>query len=61
MKEDKDHVKREDAVENFLAEDISSDDNVGYNMVTGGNVLPNYFLILLADIRNRELNLLFCF
>uniref|UniRef100_A0A5B7C3W7 ATP-dependent helicase ATRX n=1 Tax=Davidia involucrata TaxID=16924 RepID=A0A5B7C3W7_DAVIN len=35
MKDDKDYGKREDAIENFLADDSSSDENIDYNMVTG--------------------------
>lgn len=36
-KEDKDYVRRtEDAVENFLVDDSSSDENIDYNMDIGG-------------------------
>ncbi len=35
-KEDKDYVRTEDAVENFLVDDSSSDENIDYNMVIGG-------------------------
>lgn len=38
MKEDKDFVRREEAVENFLADDSSSDDNMDYNMATRGKL-----------------------
>ncbi|GMY20566.1 protein CHROMATIN REMODELING 20, partial [Fagus crenata] len=34
-KEDKDYVRTEDAVENFLVDDSSSDENIDYNMVIG--------------------------
>ncbi|XP_059628567.1 protein CHROMATIN REMODELING 20 isoform X2 [Cornus florida] len=39
LMKDKDYGKREDAVENFLADDSSSDDNIDYNMVTGAEKL----------------------
>ncbi|KAL6977033.1 DNA helicase [Sarracenia purpurea var. burkii] len=35
MKEGKDYGKREDAVENFLADDSSSDENMDCNLITG--------------------------
>ncbi|RVW30979.1 Protein chromatin remodeling 20 [Vitis vinifera] len=35
-KEEKDYARREDGVENFLADDSSSDDNIDYNTVLGG-------------------------
>ena len=38
--EDKYYARREDSVENFLADDSSSDDNIDYNMVLGGNIFP---------------------
>ncbi|XP_062084347.1 protein CHROMATIN REMODELING 20 [Humulus lupulus] len=44
-KDDKDSVKREDAVDNFLADESSSDENIDYNMVfeekqKNSNVVP---------------------
>ncbi|XP_052191334.1 protein CHROMATIN REMODELING 20 [Diospyros lotus] len=41
MREDKEYVKREDAIENFLVEDSSSDENVDCNMITGGKTRNN--------------------
>jgi hypothetical protein len=38
-KEDKDCVRPEDAVENFLVDDISSDENSDSNVLAGGNYL----------------------
>lgn len=38
MKENKDLWKREDAVENFLVDDGTSDDNMDYNMVNEGKL-----------------------
>ncbi|CAL5404053.1 unnamed protein product [Camellia sinensis] len=35
MKDEKDYVKRGDVVENFLADDSSSDENIDCNMITG--------------------------
>ncbi|CAK9179195.1 unnamed protein product, partial [Ilex paraguariensis] len=35
MKEDRGYMKHEDAVENFLAEDSCSDDNIDYNEIAG--------------------------
>lgn len=35
-KEDRDYVRREVAVENFLVDGSSSDENIDYNMVLGG-------------------------
>ncbi|KAI7980289.1 Protein CHROMATIN REMODELING 20 [Camellia lanceoleosa] len=37
MKDEKDYVKRGDVVENFLADDSSSDENIDCNMITGEN------------------------
>lgn len=37
-KEEKDYARREDGVENFLADDSSSDDNIDYNTVLGEKV-----------------------
>ena len=36
MQEGKDYEKCEDAVENFLADDSSSDENIDCNMIKGG-------------------------
>lgn len=41
-KEEKDYARREDGVENFLADDSSSDDNIDYNPVLGGNIFPMF-------------------
>lgn len=38
MKGCKDYGKREDAVENLLPDDSSSDENIDCNMVTGGTL-----------------------
>ncbi|THG10502.1 hypothetical protein TEA_012530 [Camellia sinensis var. sinensis] len=37
MKDEKDYVKRGDVVENFLADDSSSDENIDCNMISGEN------------------------
>ncbi|KAJ7978158.1 Protein CHROMATIN REMODELING [Quillaja saponaria] len=37
-KEDKDYARREEAVENFLVDDSSSDENTDYNMVSGEKI-----------------------
>lgn len=38
MKENKDNIRREDPVENFLVDDCSSDENMDYNVISGGNI-----------------------
>lgn len=37
-KEDKDYVRHEDAVENFLVDDSSSDENSDSNVLAGGSL-----------------------
>lgn len=37
-KEDKDYVRHEDAVENFLVDDSSSEENSDTNVLAGGNL-----------------------
>ena len=43
MQEGKDYEKCEDAVENFLADDSSSDENIDCNMIKGGTCHLYYF------------------
>lgn len=37
--EEKYYARREDVVENFLADESSSDDNIDYSIVLGGSIL----------------------
>nr|CAN69686.1 hypothetical protein VITISV_026772 [Vitis vinifera] len=48
-KEEKDYARREDGVENFLADDSSSDDNIDYNTVLGGLSRSNGSFMLVAS------------
>jgi len=49
-KEAKDYAKEEDAVENFLVDDSSSDENSDYNVLAGGKasfISTCYCLLLI--------------
>lgn len=53
MKGCKDYRKREDAVENLLPDDSSSDENIDCNMVTGGTLsLCSFFASYLISLFN---------
>lgn len=46
-KEDRNYISREDAAENFLADESSSDENIDYNLGVGGiHSFFSYFLYL---------------
>ncbi|KAK2968273.1 hypothetical protein RJ640_016205 [Escallonia rubra] len=49
MKENRDCGKREDAVENFLADDSSSEDNIDENMINGGKDGSELVLLFITE------------
>lgn len=50
MQDNKDYEKREDVVENFLADDSSSDENIEHN-TNGGIVLIESYLNNEAELK----------
>jgi transcriptional regulator ATRX len=49
LRKGRDYIGREDNVENVLADDCSSDENVDYNTIVGGTLFHNYIILLSSS------------